>query len=181
MLPTSITCPSPPRCLPAPPESLRYSLRRNIDRGHRLGHLDRDVRTPDGKAVTSSPSLRGRAPVPPQWKITVLNGGTSHLRRAPLDRQVGPPIDVQVPQPRGALGWHAAGHGLMQAAEHEVGQHVADRVPGGDGAGRLTFSTQPSGALAVIGASEPALFGTLGATMHLTPNAYRPPYSSSRH
>ena len=37
--------------------------------------------------------------------------------------------------------------------------------------GRLTLRTQPSGALAVIGASEPALFGTSGATRHFTPNA----------
>ena len=37
--------------------------------------------------------------------------------------------------------------------------------------GRLTLSRQPSGALAVIGASEPALFGTSGATRHFTPNA----------
>ena len=33
------------------------------------------VRTPLGKAVTSSPSLVGRAPAPPQWKMTVLNCG----------------------------------------------------------------------------------------------------------
>ena len=37
--------------------------------------------------------------------------------------------------------------------------------------GRFTFSKQPSGAVAVIGAKEPALFGTSGATRHLTPNA----------
>ena len=32
-------------------------------------------------------------------------------------------------------------------------------------------SWEPSGALTVIGASEPALFGTSGATRHFTPKA----------
>src|ERR1700732_2294330 len=35
------------------------------------------VRTPDGKAVALSPSLVGRAPAPPQWKITVENSGSA--------------------------------------------------------------------------------------------------------
>src|SRR5205807_2532471 len=35
------------------------------------------VRTPDGNAVALSPSLVGRAPAPPQWKITVLNSGSA--------------------------------------------------------------------------------------------------------
>ena len=36
--------------------------------------------------------------------------------------------------------------------------------------GRGAFRIDPSGALTVIGASEPALLGTAGATRHLTPN-----------
>src|SRR5215469_958010 len=39
------------------------------------------------------------------------------------------------------------------------------------GHGRLALSTQPSGALTVIGSSEPALLGTSGATRHFTPKA----------
>jgi hypothetical protein len=35
--------------------------------------------------------------------------------------------------------------------------------------GRGAFKIDPSGALTVIGASEPALFGTAGATRHFTP------------
>jgi hypothetical protein len=34
------------------------------------------VRTPDGNDVALSPSLVGRAPAPPQWKMTVLKAGS---------------------------------------------------------------------------------------------------------
>ena len=37
--------------------------------------------------------------------------------------------------------------------------------------GRLTLRMQPSGALTVSGAREPALLGTSGATTHLMPKA----------
>ena len=46
------------------------------------------VRTPLGNAVALSPSLLGRAPAPPQWKITVLQLGTlGRLLFLAVDRQ----------------------------------------------------------------------------------------------
>src|SRR5437773_4857780 len=65
VLPTSITCPSPPRYSPAPPESVRNSFFQ-ISTGASVSVISTaTLRTPVGKAVALSPSERGRAPVPP--------------------------------------------------------------------------------------------------------------------
>ena len=75
--PISTTCPSPPRCLPAPPESGRSSLRQTtIGPTCSVASIDM-VRTPLGKAVALIPSSVGRAPLPPLLNIRIS------ARRAP--------------------------------------------------------------------------------------------------
>ena len=72
-----MTWPSPPRCIPAPPESGRSSLRQ-MTIGPTCSVASTDmVRTPLGKAVALSPSRRGRAPVPPLLNIKISAGGRS--------------------------------------------------------------------------------------------------------
>ena len=92
------------------------------------------MRTPDGKAVALSPSLVGRAPAPPQWKITVLNSGSSFasVPSSTSSTSEPPPKICGFQSERGAFGRHAAGDHLLQAAEHDVGQHLADGVARGD-------------------------------------------------
>jgi len=117
--------PRPPRLLAGAARAFAKLAAAEHHRRHRLGRLDRIVRTPDGKAVTSSPSLPGRAPVPPQWKMTVLNGGVSASEPSPNSScTCGAAVDLRVPEGGGAFGRDAARHHLMQAAEHDVGQHV---------------------------------------------------------
>ena len=89
-----MTWPSPPRCIPAPPESGRSSLRQ-MTMGPTCSVASTDmVRTPLGKAVALSPSRRGRAPVPPLLNIKISAGGRSRppspSARAPLPEAAPP-------------------------------------------------------------------------------------------
>ncbi len=129
------------------------------------------MRTPDGNAVALSPSLVGRAPAPPQWKITVLNSGSA-LASVPSSTS-----STSDPPPK-ICGFHSdeapsAGTGITWWRQPNTtsGSIWPTVWRAATGHGRFTLSTQPSGALTLIGASEPALFGTSGATRHLTPNA----------
>ena len=72
-----MTWPSPPRYCPGPPESATYSFRQKIN-GATVSVISTGVlRTPEGNAVAESPSLPGRAPVPPVWKGFTTNGAES--------------------------------------------------------------------------------------------------------
>src|ERR1700682_2826343 len=131
------------------------------------------VRTPDGNAVALSPSLVGRAPAPPQWKMTVLNACRSFASVPSSTSSTSEP-------PPKICGFHsddAPSAGAPPAItpcrqpETTSGSIWPTVWRAATGQGRFTLSTQPSGALTVIGASDPALFGTSGATRHLTPNA----------
>src|SRR5215467_6745940 len=131
------------------------------------------VRTPEGNDVAESPSLPGRAPAPPQWKITVLNFG-SVLASVPASTS-----STSEPPPKicGFQSDEAPSAGTPPAITwcrqpNTTSGSICPTVwRAATGHGRLTLSTQPSGALTVIGASEPALLGTSGATRHFTPNA----------
>src|SRR5215471_8357845 len=119
------------------------------------------VRTPDGNDVALRPSLVGRAPAPPQWKMTVLNSGSA-LASVPSSTS-----STSEPPPKIC--------GFQSEEAPSAGTPPGNICPtvwrAATGHGRFTLSTQPSGALTLIGAREPALFGTSGATRHLTPNA----------
>jgi len=115
--------------------SLRETRGGGHHRRHRLGRLDRDRAHPRREGGDIKPILPGRAPVPPQWKMTVLNRRRLCFRAiAKLVLHIGAAVDLRVPEGGGAFGRDAARHHLMQAAEHDVGQHVPDRVPRRDGA-----------------------------------------------
>ena len=93
-----MTWPSPPRCIPAPPESGRSSLRQ-MTMGPTCSVASTDmVRTPLGKAVALSPSRRGRAPVPPLLNIKISAGGRSRPPGAPLPE--APPPKAPLPEAR---------------------------------------------------------------------------------
>ena len=63
-----------------------------------------------------------------------LDVGRHSPPRHQLIEYVGAAIDLRYSYPGRALGRHTALHDLMQAAEHDIGQHMSDRVPGCDGA-----------------------------------------------
>src|SRR5205807_8412106 len=129
------------------------------------------VRTPDGKEVALSPSFCGRAPAPPQWKITVLNSG-SVLASVPSSTSSTsePPPNICGFQSDEAP---SAGTGITCCRQPNTtsGSICPTVWRAATGHGRLTLRTQPSGALTLIGARDRALFATPGATRHLTPNA----------
>ncbi len=168
---TSMIWPSPPRYSPAPPESVRYSLLPHQHRRNGLGDLDRNVAHAAGEGAWREAR---RA-----WAVRRCrrNGSEVTLKGVAFISLSGVAVDAahaahqpHVPQARRALGRHAVGQRLLQAAEHDVGQHLADdRCAPATGAGCLAFRMQPSGAVTRMVASEAALLGTCGATMHLTP------------
>src|SRR5262249_27340058 len=123
------------------------------------------VRTPDGNAVALSPSLVGRAPAPPQWKMTVLNSGSA-LASVPSSTS-----STSEPPPKICGTGTPPGITWCRQPNTTSGSICPTVWRDATGHGRFTLSTQPSGAPTLIGASEPALFGTSGATRHLTPNA----------
>src|SRR5215467_13277931 len=110
------------------------------------------VRTPDGNAVALSPSLLGRAPAPPQWKITVLNCGSS-LASVPSSTSstIEPPPyicgfqrddDPSAGTPPGITWW--------RQPNTTSGSMCPTVCRAATAQGRCTLSTEPSGALTVI-------------------------------
>ena len=90
------------------------------------------VRTPEGKAVVDRPSLVGRAPVPPLKIGLMTNGvaeklppGTPVLRSTGFQMHDAP------------LRRRDAGARLVEAAEHDVRQHLTQRVASGYGCREL--------------------------------------------
>ena len=67
---------------PAPPQSGRSSLRQMTIGATFSVASTGMVRTPEGKAVASSPSRAGRAPVPPELKVMISKSGST--RRLPV-------------------------------------------------------------------------------------------------
>src|SRR6201987_4083948 len=131
------------------------------------------VRTPEGNAVALSPSLVGRAPAPPQWKITAENIGSAFASVPSATSSTSEP-------PPKICGFHkdeapsAGTPPAIACCKHPAttsGNICPTVWRAATGHGPLTLSTQPSGALTVIGSSEPALFGTSGATRDFTPKA----------
>ena len=73
-LPTTMVWPSPPRNLPGPPESCRYSFFQ-ITSGLMASVTSIGTFfTPLGNGVAESPSSVGRAPAPPLWKLITMKG-----------------------------------------------------------------------------------------------------------
>ena len=77
LAPMTMICPNPPRVRPAPALSGRSSFRQNTTGATFSVASTGMVRTPEGKAVPSSPSAPGRAPVPPELKVMISKSSTS--------------------------------------------------------------------------------------------------------
>src|SRR5271166_2294683 len=108
----------------APPEQHRR---------HRLGRLDRDRPHTAREGGHVEPVLAGPRPGPAAMEDSGAEGldvgGRTPVLRAQFVENVGTAVDLRDPQGGRALGRHAAFDDLMQAAEHDIGQHMADRVP----------------------------------------------------
>src|SRR5258708_23983955 len=168
-LPISITWPSPPRCSPAPPESVRYSLDQ-IRFGARVAVIAPGaLRPPLGKAVALSPSASGRAPVPPEWKDMTLNGVAFASSAGSPSTRPGPPIRRRFHRHEVPSAGTPPGRAWIRQPNITSGSlwPIVERAA--TGAGCLAFRMQPSGAVVRMVASDAALLGTLGATMHLMP------------
>ena len=170
-----MTWPSPPRCIPAPPESGRSSLRQ-MTMGPTCSVASTDmVRTPLGKAVALSPSRRGRAPVPPLLNIKISAGGRSRPPEAPLP-EAAPPRTPTARAP--AWKFHSApepsagttsGRTSARAPRHRSVTKWPITWRTDTGSGGRALRMHPAGALTVNGASEAALLGVPGASAHSRP------------
>src|SRR5262249_9532103 len=123
-----------------------------------------------GNAVADSPSLPGRAPVPPEWKLAMLKRVAPTSSAGSTSTAPGPPTacrfhrhDVPSAGTPPPSAWRRQPNTTWGSI-----WPVTWRAATGDGG--LALRIVPSGALTRITDSEPALFGTLGATMHFTPN-----------
>ena len=125
-------------------------------------------RTPDGKAVASSPSFPGRPPVPPVWNVFIANSGP------PLSSRSSPVM----PCPPRRTGFHrhevpsAGTRSGMTWPRHPSTTSgsiwpMTWRPVTAHGCGALRIV--PTGAVTRTGASEPALFGMREPMTQRTP------------
>src|SRR5882757_11385883 len=169
-VPTSMIWPSPPRNSPGPPESWRYSLRQTMTGDTASLTSIGTFLTPLGKAVADSPSLPGRAPVPPAWKLMTLKGMAFTVSDGSPPVEPGPPSanrfhrhDVPSAGTLPPSAWCRQPN-ITSGSIWPVTWRAAT------GAGFWALRIESTGAVTRITDSEPSLFGTLGATMHFTPN-----------
>jgi hypothetical protein len=123
-LPISITCPSPPRCRPMPPESVRSSLRQITSGVIASVASTGTLRTPEGNGVALKPVL-----LRPRAGAAGVKAH-HHERRAGLAANAGQPVprdQLQGPQIGRPLGRHPSGDRLIQTAINHIGQHVPHR------------------------------------------------------
>ena len=128
LAPISMTWPKPPRVRPAPALSGRSSFRQKTTGATFSVASTGMVRTPEGKAVPSSPSLVGRAPVPPELKVMISKSCSGRS----WPETDGPAAQRRIPQAEAPSAFDPVGHRLVQAAHHQVGQQLADDVPDRD-------------------------------------------------
>ena len=126
--------------------------------------------TPLGKAVAESPSAPGRAPVPPAWKLMTLNGLAWTVSDGSSPVEPGPPSanrfhrhDVPSAGTWPPSAWCRQPN-ITSGSIWPVTWRAAT------GAGFRALRIEFGGAVTRITDSEPSLLGTLGATMHFTPN-----------
>ena len=117
--------------------------------------------TPDGNAVVASPSLAGRAPMPPRPTLIVL--------KAFVPSAAAPAIASTQMLPALSPGtWPCS------AASRQPNIRSGSIWPttwrAVTGAGRSGCTMLPGSARTSKQASEPALFGTSGAIRHFRPN-----------
>src|SRR5260370_9857496 len=123
--------PSAARALPelAPAEQHRRHRLGGFDRNRAHaaregGHVEPVLAGP--RAGAAAMEDRGAEGLDVRWRPPLL--------RPKFAEPLGAAVDLRDPQRGGALGRAAACDDLVQAAKDDIGQHVADRMPGGDGA-----------------------------------------------
>src|SRR5262249_36907108 len=159
LLPISMRWPSPPRNSPAPPESGRYSLTQNTS-GDSFSVISTGTTpTPLGHAVVLSPSLPGRAPVPPSPTFSTLNDLPWARVPAIGSTQIDPALSAGT---RPSSAWASA----PNITSGSIWPITCRAVTG---AGRSGATQVPSSTSTWKGSSEPAVFGIAGAMMHLRP------------
>ncbi len=167
---TSMIWPRPPRNSPAPPESWRYSFFQ-ITIGEIVSLTSAGtLRTPLGKAVADRPSRPGRAPVPPAWKLMMLKAMAFTVSAGSPSTLPGPPVAERFHRHEAPSAGTPPPSAWCRQPNITSGSIWPVTWRAATGEGCLAFRMQPSGALMRITSSEPSLFGTLGATMHFTPN-----------
>src|SRR5260370_27291856 len=166
----SMIGPSPPRYSPAPPESVRYSLD-HTSTGAMVSVISTGtLRTPLGKAVADRPSSLGLAPVPPEWNDVTLNGVAFCSTAGSPSTLPMPPISRTFHRQDLPSAGTPCGSACCRQPNTTSGSIWPMMLRAATGAGCLAFRMQPSGAVTRMVASDAALLGTCGATMHLTPN-----------
>ena len=122
--------------------------------------------TPLGKAVVESPSFAGRAPMPPMPTLIALK----RVAFAGASGSSGPP-DIASTQ---MLPAPSAGtlppSGSSRQPNISSGSIWPMTWRAVTARGRSGLTIESRGATTSTTASEPALFGTSGATAHFTPN-----------
>ena len=149
----SIVWPSPPGCVPAPPDPGRSCLQ-----WKRMGALASTTSTgtaatPVGYEQADSPGLAARAPTPPAYvNIAVMNGRPSSSW--PLTCMVH-----TAPEPS-AMAW--SGLTWASALRSALGRNIPTTWRAVPGWGETALTMLPSGASTLMGARLPWLFGISG-------------------
>ena len=86
--------------------------------------------TPEGKAVVASPSLPGLPPMPP--KAMLITPKSLCLCGFACGHAAMGAVEAKNPDGARAFGLHLSGQRLGEAAEHGIGQHLADDMARGD-------------------------------------------------
>ena len=165
LAPISMTWPKPPRVRPAPPLSGRSSLRQNTTGATFSVASTGMVRTPDGKAVPSSPSCVGRAPVPPELKV--MTSKSTSGESWPLT--IGPPRNGGFHRHDDPSAVTRFGTAWCRQPIIRSGNSWPSTWRTATAAGRGAFRMQPAGMCMWNGARLAVLLGMPGATTHLMP------------
>ena len=165
-LPTTMVWPSPPRVRPAPPESWRSSFFQTTSGVIASVTSTGTFLTPDGNGVADRPSSVGRAPAPPECRLIIMK----LVRFRPKVWSVRPwPAPAFTPhsEPVPSAGT-SPGRIWCRQPNTASGRRwpTTERTATAHGNGALTIVF--SGAVTLMRSSDAALFGTFGATTHLT-------------
>ena len=170
---TTMVWPRPPRTVPGPPESARYSFCSNTS-GLALSRISSDtLRTPLGYEVTDSPSLPGRAPVPPVEKLTALKRGPASsacCSSCVAPASGSPPTRCRFHSDEAPSAGTWSGRAWRSAPNTASGSSWPMMWRAVTAAGKRAFRIEPSGAATSTSDSEPALLGTSAPIRQRMPN-----------
>ena len=151
--PISVHCPSPPRNLPGPPESVRSSRRCwTIDVRVSIDSAATPA-TPLGNPVVLRPSLAARAPAPPHWNRLNVNR-SADAAALPLQ------MEIHIGSAPGAIS--RSGIASASAPNTTPGRKWPIKCREATAAGSRQLRIDPGGAETWTGRKAPSLWGTSG-------------------